>query len=44
MDTLKELLIDVLLAVTVFTLTAGSCNRPKACTDVRQRVEAPAKS
>lgn len=34
MEVLKEVVLDVVLALFLFTVTAGSCHAPKAC-DVR---------
>lgn len=33
METLKETVIDVVIALFLFTVTAGSCHTPKACHD-----------
>jgi hypothetical protein len=33
METLKETVIDVVIALFLFTVTAGSCHTPRACHD-----------
>lgn len=44
METLKEVVVDCIIAVTVFVLTAGSCVGSKVCKDEdRPRAEATAK-
>lgn len=33
METLKEAVLDTIIAVFIFTVTAGSCHAPQACHD-----------
>jgi len=33
METLKEAVLDAIIAVFLFTVTVGSCHAPRACHD-----------
>jgi hypothetical protein len=40
METIKEAVLDFVIAVFLFTVTAGSCHAPRACHDRPPHAEA----